>query len=209
MATEVSGVAVVGALGRMGERVREALAGEPSLQLAAALEAPGHPALGSEVGAGVRLGDDPKTAFAGSRVAIDFSVPEATLANLRVAAESGVAYVTGTTGFDPKQWGEVRELSLRTAVLHAPNFSLSVNLLVRLTAEAARVLGPDFDAEIVEHLQRRRVEGRGAEVVRQCLARLHHGHRYSVLGEIERRRAADRPGARDQNAIVAPHRRFP
>jgi 4-hydroxy-tetrahydrodipicolinate reductase len=35
-------------------------------------------------------------------------------------------------------------------VLHAPNFSLSVNLLVRLTAEAARVLGPDFDAEIVE-----------------------------------------------------------
>ena len=150
MATEVSGVAVVGALGRMGERVREALAGEPSLQLAAALEAPGHPALGSEVGAGVRLGDDPKAAFAGSRVAIDFSVPEATLANLRVAAESGVAYVTGTTGFDPKQWGEVRELSLRTAVLHAPNFSLSVNLLVRLTAEAARVLGPDFDAEIVE-----------------------------------------------------------
>lgn len=150
MATDVSGVTVVGAFGRMGERVRAALATEPSLNLAAALEAPGHPALGSEIEAGVRLGDDPKAAFAGSSVAIDFSVPSATLANLRVAAESGVAYVTGTTGFDANQWGEVRALSQRTAVLHAPNFSLSVNLLVRLTAEAARILGPDFDAEIVE-----------------------------------------------------------
>ena len=45
MATERNGVAVVGALGRMGERVRAALADQDRLTLAAALEAPGHPGL--------------------------------------------------------------------------------------------------------------------------------------------------------------------
>ena len=57
-------VLVVGACGRMGERVRAALAGEPSLRLAAALEAPGHPQLGAELAPGVPLRDDLEAALA-------------------------------------------------------------------------------------------------------------------------------------------------
>ena len=158
MATERNGVAVVGALGRMGERVRAALADQDRLTLAAALEAPGHPDLGSELENGVRVTDDAKTAFDKAGVAIDFSQPEATLANLRTAAAAGVAYVSGTTGLDDGQRAEIASLAERTAVLHAPNFSLSVNLLVRLASEAARVLGPEVAAEIVElhHAQKAR-----------------------------------------------------
>lgn len=157
MATERNGVAVVGALGRMGERVRAALADQDRLTLAAALEAPGHPGLGSELESGVLVTDDAKTAFDKAGVAIDFSQPEATLANLRTAAAAGVAYVSGTTGLDDGQRAEIASLAERTAVLHAPNFSLSVNLLVRLASEAARVLGPEVAAEIVElhHAQKR------------------------------------------------------
>ena len=157
MAAERNGVAVVGALGRMGERVRAALAENERLTLAAALEAPGHPGLGTALEDGVRLSDDAKAAFGQADVAIDFSLPEATLANLRVAAAAGVAYVTGTTGLEEAQRAEMASLAERTAVLHAPNFSLSVNLLVRLASEAARVLGPEVAAEIVElhHAQKR------------------------------------------------------
>jgi len=115
-------VLVVGALGRMGERVRAAVADEPALVLAAALEAPGHPGIGTELEGGVRVEDDPKAAMARADVAIDFTVPAATLANLRVAADVGIAYVTGTTGFDAAEREEIAQLAERIPVMHAPNF---------------------------------------------------------------------------------------
>jgi len=141
--------AVVGALGRMGERVRAALRSHPELHLAAALEAPGHRGIGEQVD-GVVVGDDPKAAFSRCAVAIDFSLPEATLASLRAAAEVGTAYVSGTTGLSPGQRDEIARLARRVPVILAPNFSLSVNLLAWLTREAARRLGPGYDAELVE-----------------------------------------------------------
>jgi 4-hydroxy-tetrahydrodipicolinate reductase len=141
---------VVGALGRMGERVRDAIAEEPALALGAALEAAGHPRLGATVEDGVRVDDDAKAAFASADVAIDFSVPAATLANLRVAAEAGVAYVTGTTGFSDAERDEIAAHAAKIPVLHAPNFSVAVNVLAWLTREAAKRLGAGFDAEIVE-----------------------------------------------------------
>ena len=143
-------VVVVGALGRMGERVRAALANEPELELAAALEAPGHPGIGSSVADGIVVTDDAKRALADCDLAIDFTLPAATLATLAVAADAGVAYVTGTSGLSDADKSEIAELAQRIPILHAANFSLSVNLLAWLTREAARRLGPEFDAEIIE-----------------------------------------------------------
>jgi len=143
-------VLVVGACGRMGESVRAALASEATLKLSAALEAPGHPQLGSELAPGVRLGDDAKAALACADVAIDFSRPEASLRVLRAAADAGVAYVMGTTGLAGDECAEIAVAARRIPVLHAPNFSVSVNVLVWLTREAARRLGAGVDAEIIE-----------------------------------------------------------
>ena len=143
-------VLVVGACGRMGERVRAALAGEPRLRLAAALEAPGHPQLGTEIAPGVTLRDDTKAALAGCDVAIDFSQAAASLAVLRAAAEAGVAVVMGTTGLSGDERAELALAARRIPVLHAPNFSPSVNVLAWLVREAARRLGPGYDAEILE-----------------------------------------------------------
>jgi 4-hydroxy-tetrahydrodipicolinate reductase len=143
-------VAVVGALGRMGERVRAALAEHPELRLGAAVESPGSPGLGRTLEEGVRVGDDPKAALAGCAVTIDFSTPASTLAALRAAADAGAAFVSGTTGLSPEQQAELEALAARTPVVQAANFSLAVNLLIHLTREAAQRLGPGYDAEIVE-----------------------------------------------------------
>jgi 4-hydroxy-tetrahydrodipicolinate reductase len=148
--TEAGRLLVIGALGRMGECVRRAVADEPALRFSAALEAVGNPGVGTVLEGGVRVEDDPKAAMARADVAIDFSVPAATLANLRVAADCGIAYVTGTTGFRNDERDEIAQLASRIPVLHAPNFSPAVNLLAWLTREAARRLGPGYDAEIVE-----------------------------------------------------------
>jgi 4-hydroxy-tetrahydrodipicolinate reductase len=140
---------VVGAAGRMGEHVRAALGESGALAFGGALEAAGHPAIGSGLEGGVELTSDAKQAFEGCAVAIDFSVPAATLANLAVAADLGTAYVTGTTGFTPAQQAQLETLAARIPILHAPNFSVAVNVLAWLTREASRRL-PDYDAEIVE-----------------------------------------------------------
>lgn len=142
-------VACVGALGRMGERVRAAIEAADGVVLSGALEGPGHPRLGETVAPGVRVVDDAAAALAGADVAIDFTIPRATCAAVRVAAERGVAYVCGTTGFAPAERAELEAAAKRIPVVWAPNFSVAVNVLVHLVATAARLL-PDTDAEIVE-----------------------------------------------------------
>ena len=152
-----TGVMVVGAQGRMGLEVRAALEDEPRLHFAGALERPGHPDLGQTLAPGVVLHDDPKAALEGCGLAIDFSIPKATLTNLRAAADNGVTYVTGTTGFDEAGMREIEHFAERIPVLHASNFSVAVNVLSHLAKEAARLLGDDYDVEIFElHHSRKR-----------------------------------------------------
>jgi 4-hydroxy-tetrahydrodipicolinate reductase len=148
--SEPVGVLVVGALGRMGRCVRAALESEPGLVLAAALEGKEHPEQGTRLERGVVVSDDVVAAVAASDVAIDFSIPSATLAIARAAADAGVAYVTGTTGFSPAEAESFDALGARIPVVRAANFSLAVNTLVWLVRAAAQRLGSDYDAEIVE-----------------------------------------------------------
>ncbi len=143
-------VAVVGAVGRMGERVRAAIDAEPQLRLAAAIEAAGHASIGEAIGDGVPISDDPEKSLAGCAVAIDFTVPDATLSVLRHAAAAGVAYVCGTTGFSDAQKGELAEYATRIPIVHAPNFSLSVAVMAWLVRAASQKLGSGYDAELVE-----------------------------------------------------------
>jgi 4-hydroxy-tetrahydrodipicolinate reductase len=98
----------------------------------------------------VAVRDDAKAALSSCDVAIDFSVPDATLAAMRAAADAGVAYVTGTTGFGAAERDELAALARRIPIVHAPNFSVAVNVLTWLVREAARRLGDGYDAEIVE-----------------------------------------------------------
>jgi len=192
-------VLVVGACGRMGESVRAALAGEPSLRLAAALEAPGHPRLGSELAPGVQLRDDIKAALANADVAIDFSHAAASLPVLRAAAEAGVAYVMGTTGLSGDERAELALIGRRIPVLHAPNFSVSVNVLVWLVREAARRLGPGYDAEILElhHAQKRDAPSGTALRLAEAIA---EGRGHSLEGHLVLERAGE-TGARPAGMI--------
>jgi 4-hydroxy-tetrahydrodipicolinate reductase len=143
-------VLVAGALGRMGERLCALLAEDPELVLGAALERPGHAALGRELAPGVRLGDDPARALAVADLAIVFANPSGSLALVRGAAERGIPCVVGTTGFSPAERKELEALAQRIPIVLAANFSVAVNVLFHLARQAARLLGDGFDAEIVE-----------------------------------------------------------
>ena len=148
---------VCGAAGRMG-RLLVALAREdPRLRVAGAIEAPGHPALGRDAGelaggapVGVRVGDELAPLCTRERVVLDFTIPEATLAHVRTAAERGAGLVVGTTGFDAAQRRELEEHAKRTRTVLAANMSVGVTVLAELVTAAARLLDASFEAEIVE-----------------------------------------------------------
>ena len=135
-------VLVVGALGRMGRAVREALAQESSLVLAAAIEAKEHPEQGARLEHGVAVTDDLAAAVAQCDVAIDFTIPSVTLAAARACADAGVAYVAGTTGLSREEGDALDALGARIPIVRAANFSLAVNTLVWLVRAAAERLGP-------------------------------------------------------------------
>ncbi len=183
----------------MGAMIRAAIQRDAELALVGALERHGHPDLGCEVESGVTLTSDPAAVLAECDVAIDFSIPESTLANLRVAADAGTAYVTGTTGFDAAGRKEIEALAARIPVVHAPNFSLAVNVLGWLAREAAAKLGPDVDAEIVElhHSAKRDAPSGTALYLAQAVAT---GRQQSLEQHLVLERAGD-IGARPDGAI--------
>jgi 4-hydroxy-tetrahydrodipicolinate reductase len=199
MSDAKAGVMVVGAQGRMGHEVRTAIEGSPSLVFAGALERPGHPDVGKTLDGGVVLHDEAKSALAGCRVVIDFSVPASTLANLRAAADAGVAYVTGTTGFDDDGKHEIERAAEQIPVLHAPNFSVSVNVLGHLAREAARLLGPGYDAELFElhHGQKRDAPSGTALFLAEAVA---EGQGHELADHVVLERAGE-TGVRPEGAI--------
>jgi len=175
---------IAGAAGRMGSRI-VALHGEaPGLRVAAALEAPGHRAVGRDAGetAGVGKLGVPITADAGialtrDRVLVEFSVPEASLEHARLVARAGGRAVIGTTGFSGAQREEMAALARQAAILVAPSMSVAVTLAFSLLATMAKVLGDDYDVEITETHHRYKKDAPSgtalhmAEIVARALGR--------------------------------------
>jgi 4-hydroxy-tetrahydrodipicolinate reductase len=148
---------VCGAAGRMGRRLIALGAATPGLHVAGAVERHGHPAVGSDAGElagigpiGVAVGDDLGAICAPEQIVIDFTVPSATLAHARRAAERGAGLVIGTTGLSADETRTLREAAARTRTVIAANYSVGVTVLTELATLAARLLDASFEAEIVE-----------------------------------------------------------
>ena len=175
---------IAGAAGRMGSRIVALARETPDVRVVAALEAPGHPALGRDAGEtagigslGVTLGTDAGAALTRDRVLVEFSVPEATLEHLRLVAAAGARAVIGTTGFSAAQREEIAALARRAPIMMAPNMSVAVTLAFRILPLMAKALGDDYDVEITEIHHRFKKDApsgtalRMAEVVAEALGR--------------------------------------
>jgi 4-hydroxy-tetrahydrodipicolinate reductase len=133
----------------MGRQLLEAIAADPELSAAAAVDRPGHPELGKEIAPGVALGADAAAGLRACDVAIDFSLPAATATLVELAAGQGVPLVIGTTGLSQEQRARVEAAARRTPIVLSPNFSVGVNVLLGLVEQAARQL-VGYDADVLE-----------------------------------------------------------
>lgn len=177
-------IAVMGAAGRMGKALIEAVLQAPGAVLAAAVDRPDSSLLGADAGElagigrlGVALAGDLASVLDSFDVLIDFTHPTVTLSNLEVCRQAGKAMVIGTTGFSVEEKQRLAEAAREIPIVFAANFSVGVNLCLKLLDTAARVLGDDVDIEIIEAHHRHKVDApsgtalRMGEVVANALGR--------------------------------------
>ena len=150
MSTSPIRIAIAGALGRMGQAVAKVAEGDPALTVAARFDRPG------ATGDGLVSQAE---ALAAADVVIDFATPAASVALAAAGADAGVALVIGSTGAGDAERAAIAAAAARTPIVFAGNFSLGVNLLMGLVAQAARALPADtWDIEIFEAHHKHKVD---------------------------------------------------
>ena len=164
-------VAVCGLAGRMGQRLGHLVLDSDDLELAGATERPGHEAIGRDAGqvlgrgaCGTSVADSLPAADVD--VAIAFTLPAPTLVDAAACAAAGTPMVVGTTGFEPDQLADFKRTVAPIPCVFAPNFSTAMNVLFRLVEQAARILGDDYDVEVVEAHHRHKVDAPSGTALR-------------------------------------------
>jgi 4-hydroxy-tetrahydrodipicolinate reductase len=150
-------VAILGAGGRMGRLLVQHVLADARFRLAAAVERPGHPWEGRDIGLAVGAGEvgvcvrsDLSAVLAETEVAVDFSDHRAVVSHAAGCRERGVAWVLGTTGLTPEETEAVRAAAAHIPVVWSANMSPGMNVLFRLVRQAAALLKEGYDIEIVE-----------------------------------------------------------
>lgn len=150
-------IAILGASGRMGTALIRLIAADGRLKLSGALVEGTDPAIGRDAGLvaradplGIAVTADLETAIRDCQVAIDFSAPAATHRHAGACATGGHALVVGTTGLDAPAQQALEAAARKIPLVFARNMSLGVTVLTELARQAATLLGPGFDIEIIE-----------------------------------------------------------
>ena len=158
-------VGVIGAGGRMGRMLIEAVQNNPQTTLKAAIERQGSSLVGADAGEVAAIGhlnvqivDDLAAVINDIDVLIDFSLPDATEKNMQVCAEHNVAMVIGTTGFNEQQEQVLAKASEKITIVYAGNYSTGVNLSLKLLGMAAKAFGNDADVEIIEAHHKHKID---------------------------------------------------
>lgn len=190
-------LAIAGAGGRMGQALIEAVIADRELQLVAALDVAGSPALGRAAGP-LQVGAD-LGALAAAQVLIDFTRPEGTLAHLDACLKQGKAMVIGTTGLSEAYKTRIAEGAKRIPIVLSPNFAIGVNVVFRLAQTAAKALGDAYDVEIVEAHHRHKVDAPSGTALK--LGELVAGALGRTLGEVATHGREGDTGERPAKAI--------
>ncbi len=148
---------VAGASGRMGRRIIHMIQQNRDIEVGAAFERADHPDIGKDAGQlagtgeiGVSVAGSLEEVVGMGDVLIDFTAPRATLDNMHKVVSRGMAAVIGTTGLEGEMLKEVEFLGRQTRCVLAPNMSVGMNVMFKMVDEMARILGPDYDMEILE-----------------------------------------------------------
>ena len=177
-------IAVVGASGRMGLCLLRATLVAENTELTVAVSRPDSLAIGKDAGelagvatAGIQVTGDLAALTDRFDVLIDFTRPDASMNYIEICRQAGKKVVIGTTGYSDAQKALVAEAADDVGIVMAPNFSVGVNLSLKLLEMTAKVMGDYTDIEVIEAHHRHKVDApsgtalRMGEVVAAALGR--------------------------------------
>ncbi len=195
---------VTGAAGRMGCSIIKAIHQTEGIEVVGAIEREGHPFFGKDAGevAGispmkVRIVYGLENIPDRADVVIDFTTPQATLSNLEKVASAGKAWVIGSTGFTKDEEERLRRLADKIPCVFSPNMSVGVNLLFKIIQDVAKVLGDDYDMEIIEAHHRHKKDAPSGTAMKMAhilagalgrdLSSVGKFSRHGIIGERDRK----------------------
>jgi len=159
-------ICMAGALGRMGQRILALADEDPDFGIGGAFDKPGTEGTETPAGNSKAAVTDAQTAIERSDVLIDFTLASVCMDNVQKAVDAGKAVVLGTTGLSEDQKQHIENLSHQVPIVFAPNFSVGVNLLFKLTLDAAKLLGLDYNCEITEIHHNQKIDSPSGTAVR-------------------------------------------
>ncbi|MFQ5596482.1 MAG: 4-hydroxy-tetrahydrodipicolinate reductase [Nitrospiria bacterium] len=166
-------IIVSGSAGRMGRAILESLYQEDDLELGAALEKKGHPAIKKDVGTFIGIGNwgiafslyTKKTLLRGD-VVVDFTYPQGTIKMVQESKAKQKPMVIGTTGFTREDHGKIEAAAKKIPIVLSPNMSVGVNVMFKLISDATQALGEAYDVEILEIHHRQKKDAPSGTAIR-------------------------------------------
>jgi len=169
MATDI---VILGAKGRMGTMLINRALADDELNFVGACERKGN-AKGIDY-EGCTASDclDELLPSVPGAVIIDFTAPEASVENAKIAAKHGNPLVVGTTGLNKDQVAALEVSAKDVPIFFAPNMSVGINMLLKVLPDLVRALGPAYDLEVVETHHRMKKDSPSGTALKlaQCLA---------------------------------------
>ena len=158
-------VGIAGCLGRMGQELTNQILKDKNFIFVGGFEHKAHPKIGKKINevtniqSGEIITNDANSIFKIADVVIDFTTPQSTLFNVKIASITKTALVIGTTGITKVQKNKIKTFSKKIPILLSSNMSIGVNLLFNLVKQAASSLGDnEYDIEIAETHHKHKVD---------------------------------------------------
>lgn len=149
----------------MGRQLIQAVQQSEQGRLGAALERPGSSLIGADAGEmagvgaiGIKIGDCLASIKDDFDILVDFTRPEGTLVHLDFCLQHGKGMIIGTTGFDQAQKALIQRAAERIGIVFAANFSIGVNVMLKLLEKTTKIMGGYCDIEIIEAHHRHKVD---------------------------------------------------
>ncbi|MDD5436476.1 MAG: 4-hydroxy-tetrahydrodipicolinate reductase [Candidatus Omnitrophica bacterium] len=128
-------ICISGSTGKMGSRIVELAKEDADLRVCGAFDA---------------VEENPEQFVEAAECLIEFTAPQATIDHLALCEKHKKPMVIGTTGLSDEERDKIKAASAKIPIVFSPNMSVGVNLLFKLVADAAKVLGTDYSVQILE-----------------------------------------------------------
>ncbi len=158
-------IGITGCAGRMGKMLLHRVLTNKECELSGGSERRESGFIGRDIGEvigirplGISVTSYPFELFEASDAVLDFTAPQATIEHAKIAAETGKILIVGTTGLSTEQKELLKKCAQKTVIVAAPNMSIGINLLFSLVRQAASILDPSYDIEILEMHHRNKAD---------------------------------------------------